>query len=366
MTSRREFLIIAAAQGATALLGEFPRMALADTPSTAAPSIGTGQTREYWVQADSMLWNLVPNGRDDFSGGTYKDTQTSIVTVGYRAYTPNWEALLPAGGDIGDNSGVPGPVIRARVGDTLVIHLKNNDQRPKWAAHSLHMQGLVREPENDAFWHGAQPNLPGTAIYPGENYIYRYVVPPGSAGTWLYYDASATRRTKGLGFDIRIYRDVPIYTRARPADPEELDAPVGAQHGLFGVLVIEDEHTPKVDRENIVIINDVYAEEFPMLSQDFDCINGRSFLSNTPTFHAKVGERVRWRVGAFGRENHIFHIHGHRWPMRGKFTDTHLIGPGTTATFDYVEDAPGKWLYHCHLTEHMMGGMAGFYEVQSA
>ena len=360
MTSRREFLMMAAAQGATALLSTVPRLCLADNVDASVPA---GQTREYWIQADSMQWNLVPGGIDQFSGTKYTADQTSFVTVGYRAYSPNWTTLLPPDAGIGENAGIPGPVIRASVGDTLLIHLKNNDVRQRWAAHSLHMQGLVRDVDNDAFWHGSEPNLPGTAIYPGESYTYRYVVPPSAVGTWLYYDYSASRRSKGRGFDIRIYRDVPIYTRARPQEPEELDAPVGARYGLFGMLIIDDVHTPPVDRENIVLFHDLYSDELPTLAQDFDCVNGRSFLSNTPSFQAHVGERVRWRIGSLGRENHVFHVHGHRWLERGKFTDTHLLAPTTTATFDYVEDSPGSWLYHCHFTEHMMGGMAGLYEV---
>ena len=276
---------MAAAQGATALMATVPRPVMADTVDRSA----AGQTREYWIQADSMLWNLVPNGRDDFSGTNYTADQTSFVTVGYRAYSPNWATLLPSDSIIGENTGIPGPVIRARAGDTLVVHLKNNDVRPKWAAHSLHMQGLVRDVDDDAFWHGSEPNLPGTAIYPGESYTYRYVVPQSAVGTWLYYDYSASRRSKGRGFDIRIYRDVPIYTRARPQDPEELDAPVGAKFGLFGMLIIDDVHMPPVDRENIVLFHDLYSDELPMLIQDFDCVNGRSFLSNTPTFQARVG-----------------------------------------------------------------------------
>ena len=361
--SRRDFLIKAAGAGAAAVAGLTPQVGIAQMPAASTPP-NPGQTREYWIGADSMLWNLVPNGRDDITGAKYQPNDGVFPTVGYRAYSPNWVSVLASNDSIGENEGIPGPVIRARVGDTIVIHLKNNDLRPRWSAHSLHMQGLVHEPENNGFWYGAKPDLPGTAIYPGESYTYRYTVPKTAAGTWLYYDQSASRRTKIQGgLDMRIYRAVPVYTRAQPQDPDELDAPTGAQHGLFGMVVIEDEHTPPADRENIVLLHDIYAEDFPMLAQDFDCINGRSFLYNTPTFHAKLGERIRWRVGVIGRESHVFHIHGHRWLTNGRSTDTHILSPGTTATFEYKEDAVGTWLYHCHLTEHMMGGMAGEYIV---
>jgi FtsP/CotA-like multicopper oxidase with cupredoxin domain len=363
MTSRRDFLRLAAVRGVAGLLSAVPSLeaaAQADPPVAAAAP----QTREYWIQADSFRWNLVPNGRDDLNSVHYQEDKTSISTVGYRAYTPNWEAPLPADSSIGDNAGIPGPVIRARVGDALVIHFRNNDHSRMWMAHSLHMQGLVGATDDDGFWYDGAPNISGSVMYLGESYTYRYVVPPQAVGAWLYFDASARKFKGGRGMMIsRPFLNGPIYSRAKPWDPDELDAPDGAQHGLFGMAIIEDDRTPRVDRENIVILHDFYSDEYNALCQDFDCINGRSFIGNTPTFHSRAGERVRWRVGSIGRENHVFHIHGHRWLSRGQSTDTHLIFPGTTATFDYVEDATGTWLYHCHLTEHMMGGMAGEYVV---
>jgi FtsP/CotA-like multicopper oxidase with cupredoxin domain len=35
-------------------------------------------------------------------------------------------------------------------------------------------------------------------------------------------------------------------------------------------------------------------------------------------------------------------------------------------SFDFVADNPGKWLYHCHVTDHMMGGMVGLYVINDA
>ena len=61
--------------------------------------------------------------------------------------------------------------------------------------------------------------------------------------------------------------------------------------------------------------------------------------------------------------SHAFHVRGHRWRFNGRWDDTVSIGPAMTLTFDYEEDNPGTWLYHCHVTDHMMGGMMGRYVV---
>ena len=136
---------------------------------------------------------------------------------------------------------------------------------------------------------------------------------------------------------------------------------------MMGLVAVTNDETPHVDREFCVLLHDYYHALIDELSQDFDCFNGAAYLSSTPTFTAKVGERVRWRVGALGREFHAFHIHAHRWRCPGSaggaYTDTVAIGPSMAVDFDYLEDNPGEWLYHCHVTDHMMGGMVGYYKV---
>ena len=45
----------------------------------------------------------------------------------------------------------------------------------------------------------------------------------------------------------------------------------------------------------------------------------------------------------------------------GAFVDTPTVGPNETITARFVEDNPGRWLYHCHVFAHQDGGMAGWY-----
>ena len=57
---------------------------------------------------------------------------------------------------------------------------------------------------------------------------------------------------------------------------------------------------------------------------------------------------------------HDFHIHGHRWKdAAGAFVDTPTVGPNETITARFVEDNPGRWLYHCHVFSHQDAGHGG-------
>jgi manganese oxidase len=57
-------------------------------------------------------------------------------------------------------------------------------------------------------------------------------------------------------------------------------------------------------------------------------------------------------------------IHGHRWvDASGQITDNVQLGPGMYTTFEFQEDNPGTWLVHCHVPDHMEGGMRAEYVV---
>ena len=40
-----------------------------------------------------------------------------------------------------------------------------------------------------------------------------------------------------------------------------------------------------------------------------------------------------------------------------------LLGPAESFRVSWREDAPGTWLYHCHVEQHMEKGMIGIYQV---
>ena len=125
--------------------------------------------------------------------------------------------------------------------------------------------------------------------------------------------------------------------------------------GLWGALSIRGRHERRPDREFVT----VFA---PM--KDFQTINGRAFVGNTPIYRSKVGDRVQWDVLAIGDEHHTFHVHGHRWrTAAGVPEDTRTLGPAESFRVSWREDAPGTWLYHCHVEQHMAKGMIGIYKV---
>ena len=240
-------------------------------------------------------------------------------TVVYREYTKDWAKLVPnAPGD----RGIQGPLLHATVGDTILVHFKNLDtvfNRP----HSMHFHGVHYRPGSDGSYIPGFSG-PGANVKPGESFTYRLVAGPDSAGVWPYHDHS----------------------------PSMMDSIGG---GLYGALSIAPVGERPPDHEFVVYLESQLG---------FMTIDGRAFVGNTPVFHAKVGDVVQWDVLALGDDFHTFHVHGHRWiTPGGAVIDTQTVGPAESFKIRWVEDAPGTWLYHCHVEAHMMNGMIGIYRV---
>jgi FtsP/CotA-like multicopper oxidase with cupredoxin domain len=280
--------------------------------------------RHVWVAAVPQTWNAVPNARDAIHGTSFAPAETTFPTVVYRRYTRGWKRplKLPYEGPAGVGS-IPGPLIRARVGDELRIHFKNLDTLHD-QPHSMHFHGAEYEPSSDGIW------LPlfsgkGGNVMPGEHFTYELTAGRGSAGVWPYHDHSASMEDSIAG-------------------------------GMFGALSIAGRREPRADREYVVAFAPWHG---------FQTINGRAFVGNTPVFESRVGDTVQWDVIALGDEFHTFHVHGHKWRTEGGTPeDTRGLGPAESFRVTWRERAAGTWLYHCHVESHMAQGMIGLYKVR--
>ena len=69
--------------------------------------------------------------------------------------------------------------------------------------------------------------------------------------------------------------------------------------------------------------------------------------------------------------HHPIHIHGHTFTVLRSdkrtitpyHTDTVLLGKNERVQAAFVADNPGRWMYHCHVIEHLKTGLMGYVEV---
>lgn len=304
-----------AARPFLALIVALAAMAAAAGPAPAA-------TRHYWIAAVNVAWDVAPNGHDPVHDMAVPPERRRFTAVVYRRFTPGFRRPWPNRAIVGDNDGIPGPTIHATVGDRVILHFRNLDRAYRMP-HSVHVHGFQYQPSSDGAFIPFVSGRDGAVPY-GQTYTYRFRAGPNSYGVWPYHDHSR-----------EMMRSIEL--------------------GLYGAIIIRrpDERPP--DREFIV---------FLAANAGFDTINGRAFIGNTPTFRSRVGEDVEWNVLAIGEDQHVFHIHGHRWLKNGVPIDSDVLGPSSIVRARFREDAPGTWYYHCHVESHQDNGMIGLYRVE--
>jgi FtsP/CotA-like multicopper oxidase with cupredoxin domain len=299
-----------AAQAGTADL-QFP---------TPQPAPG-GQVREHWIQATSVQWDIVPKGRDEWHDRPVAG-RTRFRALVYQAMTPGFAAPLTP-------PRIPGPTLRAEVGDLLVVHFRNADEHFDQAL-TMHPHGVRYNPDYDGTYLGDFTRA-GGFVAPGEEFTYRWEATADAVGAWPYHD-------HGPNHALNTFR------------------------GLFGGVIVYPKGAKAPDVERLMFL---HALQPPVtgLERQFQAINGRAHAGNTPTVQAKVGQDVAFHVFGMDSAFHTFHIHGHRWrDPSGVFVDSPTVGPNETVTARFTEDNPGRWLYHCHVFSHQ-DGMAGWYDV---
>jgi FtsP/CotA-like multicopper oxidase with cupredoxin domain len=281
-----------------------------------------GRRIEYWIQAMTRKRSIIPSGRDDWHNRRIPGRHVFRAYT-YAETTPGFAAVKPA-------PAFPGPTLYAEVGDVLVVHFRNADRVLRQAV-TMHPHGVKYNPEYDGAYMGEYTRA-GGFVAPGETFTYQWECTPDSVGSWPYHD-------HGPNHTLNTFR------------------------GLFGMVHIRPKGAPLPDVHVPLFVHQL-SPPITGLQRNYQCINGRAYAGNTPTLRARVGQTVE--LTAFGMDNnfHTFHIHGHRWKdPAGQFVDNPSMGPNEHVTARFVEDNPGRWLYHCHVFSHQDTGMTGWYVV---
>jgi hypothetical protein len=146
--------------------------------------------------------------------------------------------------------------------------------------------------------------------------------------------------------------------------------------GMMGSWVTHpaDPRAMPVDRDYVLLLNayDIDPGSFtPRVSTMLDfnlwTFNSRAFPGTDPMV-ARLGERVRIRIGNLTMTNHPMHLHGHEFVVAGtgggwvsegaRWPEvTADIAVGQVRAIEFTAAAPGDWAFHCHKSHHTMNAM---------
>ena len=218
------------------------------------------------------------------------------------------------------NGMVPGPQLRAQVGDRIRIILHNDLPVPT----TIHSHGLFVPPEMDGV-----PVISQPAVMPGETFTYEYTL--RNAGSHMYHSHFMAEE------------QVPM--------------------GLLGAFVVTDPDATDEPEADV---------DYPMILNDGPLgftINGKGFPATEPLV-LQQGQTIRIRYMNEGLQIHPMHLHGipqlvvakDGWTLpTPHFEDTVLVAPGERIDVLVEATEVGTWAFHCHILTHAEGpdGMFG-------
>lgn len=210
------------------------------------------------------------------------------------------------------NGMVPGPQLRAEVGDRIRIILTNELPEPT----TIHSHGLFVPPDMDGV-----PVISQPAVMPGESFTYEYTL--RNAGSHMYHSHFMAEH------------QVPM--------------------GLLGAFVVTDPANANPD-----LAADV---DYAMILNDGPLgftINGKGFPATEPLV-LQQGQRIRIRYMNEGLQIHPMHLHGipqlvvakDGWDLpTPHYEDTVLVAPGERVDVIVEATEVGVWAFHCHVLSH--------------
>ncbi|RLT98023.1 multicopper oxidase family protein [Ketobacter sp.] len=91
-----------------------------------------------------------------------------------------------------------------------------------------------------------------------------------------------------------------------------------------------------------------------------------------PLATLELGKTYIFRLKNVTPHSHPIHLHGFIWTVLGSnqktfetfHTDTVLLQKNEQVEVAFVADNPGRWMYHCHVIEHMKTGLMGYITVK--
>ncbi|CAH2246886.1 ceruloplasmin [Pelobates cultripes] len=336
--------------------------------------------RTYYIAIREILWDYAPSERNIISGNTIADDEHASTfllrdtnRIGriykkavYQQYTddsytvevkkPDWLGFL-------------GPIIKAEVGDTLIVNLKNFASR----TYSLHPHGVQYTKENEgASYPDNNPDSlkKSAAVKPGESFTY----------TWeAVTDQGPTAENEACV--TRVYHS-------------HVDGPMDVYSGLVGPMLVcktgQMKEADEKDFDEFILMFSVIDENLSWYldeniktfctdpdsvdkeDEDFKesnkmhCINGYMF-GNLPGLSMCNNKQVKWYLFGMGNEIdiHAAYFHGQVLTQQRYRVDTISLFPATMVQGEMLTNNIGKWLLSCQVNDHLEGGMQAIYEVRN-
>ncbi|XP_069896328.1 hephaestin isoform X2 [Dipodomys merriami] len=352
------------------------------TSCSTAPPVGhlTGKVRKYFIQANEFQWDYGPMGHDGSTGkslrepgsGSDKFFQKNSTRIGGSYWKVRYEAFQDGSFtnkvqlEEDKYLGILGPVIRAEVGDTILVDFHNRASQP----FSLQPHGVfyTKDNEGTVYNNGSSPS--GLVAKPFERVTYNWTVPPHAGPTaqdpacltWMYFSAVDPIRDTNSGL---VGPLLVCKAGALGADGKQK----GVDREFFLLFTVMDENESWyniINQEAAMLDSSLLSSDVKGFQESnrMHAINGFLF-SNLPRLDMCKGDTVAWHLLGLGTETDVHGVmfQGNTVQLQGMRKGAAMLFPHTFVTAIMQPDNPGTFEIYCQSGNHREAGMKAIYNV---
>jgi manganese oxidase len=218
---------------------------------------------------------------------------------------------------------VPGPLIRVPRGRVIRVRLHNAMPDSTLVVHGLYSHPATAEDS--------------VVVRPGERTVVQFAA--GAPGTYLY------RGRAGV-----------------------VDYALSEREQLAGAFIVDSTDAPPTDRVLVIGVWGSFSDSTKKFFSNAIMVNGLSW-PYTERMQHQVGDTVRWRVVNASIRPHPMHLHGFYYtvdavsdalrdstvsPELRRLVVTQSMEPRSSMSITWSPERPGNWLFHCHLSYHVV------------
>lgn len=336
------------------------------------------KTVQYFISAEEIEWDYSPerNWELEKHHATLENSPGNIFVengknrigsrykkVVYREYTDDTFRIQKQRPPNQKHLGIMGPLIKAEVGEQIIITFKNKASRPySIGAHGVKASG-AHIPVKPGFilemtWDVLESSGPGAS---DPNCI-----------TYAYYSNVDFIKDlySGLLGPLVVCRSGTLQ-RGEGSDRQRDD--VEKEFALLFMVHDENESWYLDDniRKYLGADPGVFVQDDDFIeSNKMHGINGRLY-GNLQGLVMTQGQKVDWYLLGMGNEVDMHTVHFHAETFTYKTDRVHRadvfdLFPGTFQTVEMVAGNPGTWLLHCHVTDHIHAGMETTFTIKES
>ncbi|XP_035522767.1 ferroxidase HEPHL1 [Morone saxatilis] len=328
---------------------------------------------QYFISAEEIEWDYSPERNwelekhhptsEERPGNMFVEKGKNRIgsrykKVVYREYTDDTFKVQKKRQPNEQHLGIIGPLIKAEVGEQIVITFKNKATAQPYSITA----------------HGVKASGAHVPVQPGKIIELTWDVPESSGPgvsdpnciTYAYYSSVHFIRDlySGLLGPLVICRPGTLGPLQPGEGPHRQRRDVENEFALL--FMVHDENRSWYLNDNIRKYLGVDPEHF-MADEDFEesnkmhGINGKLY-GNLHGLVMTQGQKVDWYLLGMGNEVDMHTVHFHAETFTYKTDRVHRadvfdLFPGTFQTVEMVAGNPGTWLLHCHVTDHIYAGM---------